>query len=263
MHGFAVFLVLGALGGFLSGLLGIGGALVMIPLMLEAPPLLGLPRLTMQEVSGLSMLQVFFAAVSGVIRHRKNRCVHVSLLTVLGTCMAVASLLGAVVSRFVYETALMTVFGAMCLGAVAMMLFPAPPTRETGGASDRVPFRKGAAASMGFGVGLLAGMVGAGGGFLLVPLMIYGLRISVKVTVGTSLGVVLIGSATGAIGKIATGQVVWIPAVGLIAGSVVMAQIGAMVSHKLSARTLRMLLLGILALSCAQIWREILLRFFV
>ena len=260
MHSFVIFFLLGSVGGFLSGLLGIGGALIMIPLMLETPPLLGLERLSMQEVSGLSMLQVIFASVSGVIRHRKNRFVHVQLLIVLGLCMAIASLVGAVVSRFMPETALMTVFGAMCIGASVMMVFPAPRQCEPDEACDLVPFRKSAAVATGIGVGLVAGMVGAGGGFLLIPLMIYGLRISVKVTVGTSLGVVLIGGLAGGLGKIATGQVVWIPALGLILGSIVMAQAGAMASKKLSARCLRILLLIVLLLSSVQIWREILLR---
>ncbi len=258
---FGVFLLLGAFGGFLSGLLGIGGALIMIPLMLEVPPLFGLDRLNMQAVAGLSMLQVVFASLSGVLRHHKNQSFHGRLFVILAACMSAASLIGAVLSKWMPETALMLVFGIMLIGAACMLFMPSPGessiTPQNGG---QLPFHRGLAALIGTGVGLMAGMVGAGGGFLIVPLMIYGLHIPIRITVGTSLGVVLAGGAAGAIGKIMTGQVLWLPAIGLILGSVVMAQAGAIISHKTSTKALRLMLVVIVLLSGIQIWRDIILR---
>jgi uncharacterized protein len=260
MEVFGVFLALGAAGGFLSGMLGVGGALIMIPMMLEIPPLCGLPRLDMQDVAGLSMLQVVFASISGTLRHRRNRCVHLPLFFLLGLCMAGGSLIGALLSKWMPETALMIVFGVMLIAAAGMLLLPEPRSCGADEPCDRVPFRRGPAAAMGCGVGLMAGMVGAGGGFLLVPLMIYGLRIPVRTTVGTSLGVVLIGGLAGGAGKIFTGQVVWLPALALIVGSATMAQVGAIVSHKTPAKVLRLLLMLVVLLSGVQIWRRIILQ---
>ena len=258
---FAVFLFLGAVGGFLSGLLGVGGALIMIPLMLEAPPWFGLPPLSMQHVAGLSMVQVVFASISGVLRHHRNRCFHGPLFILLAVCMSGAALVGAVVSKWMPDTALLLAFGIMLIAAGSMLFIPVRGETETAPVGCiNVEFNRFAAIGIGLGVGLVGGMVGAGGGFLLVPLMLYILHIPLRVTVGTSLGVVLAGGIAGGIGKIVTGQVLWFPAIGLILGSIVMAQAGAIVSHKTPARALRYLLIGVVIVSGIRIWRDIFLR---
>ena len=71
-------LFLGLGGGFLSGLLGLGGAIFMIPLLLYVPPLLGVGQLDMKQVAAVSMVQVLSASLSGVIVHHKNRFVSKS-----------------------------------------------------------------------------------------------------------------------------------------------------------------------------------------
>ena len=65
---FALTLVgLGFSGAIVSGMLGVGGAIVMIPLLLYVPPLLGVGALDMKHVAGVTMVQVFFAAASGIV----------------------------------------------------------------------------------------------------------------------------------------------------------------------------------------------------
>ncbi|HDT12638.1 MAG TPA: sulfite exporter TauE/SafE family protein, partial [Candidatus Marinimicrobia bacterium] len=64
------------LGGFLSGFLGLGGAVVIIPLMLTVPPLFGFDSLTLKTVAGLSMIQVFSASLSSLIIHKRNMFIH-------------------------------------------------------------------------------------------------------------------------------------------------------------------------------------------
>jgi len=258
---FVVFLFLGALGGFLSGLLGVGGALIMIPLMLEAPPWFGLPRLTMQEVAGLSMVQVVFASISGVLRHRRNRNFHGALFVILAVCMSGAALVGAVASKWLSDTALLIAFGCMLIAAGGMLFIPVRgENTHMPVDADTLAFNRLAAITIGLGVGLVGGMVGAGGGFLLVPLMLYVLHIPLRVTVGTSLGVVLAGGIAGGIGKIVTGQVLWLPASALIFGSIIMAQAGATVSQKTPARVLRYLLVSVVIISAFRIWRDIIMR---
>ncbi len=260
---FAVFLFLGVAGGFLSGLLGVGGALIMIPLMLEAPPWFGLPPLSMQEVAGLSMVQVVFASISGVLRHHRNRCFHGPLFILLAVCMSGAALVGAVVSKWMPDTALLLTFGIMLIAAGTMLFIPVRgESKDEPASCDNVEFNHLTAIVIGLAVGLVGGLVGAGGGFLLIPLMLYILRIPLRVTVGTSLGVVLAGGIAGGIGKIVTGQVLWLPASGLILGSIVMAQAGAIVSHRTPARVLRYLLISVVIISGIRIWRDIILRLY-
>jgi len=254
---FYVMLVLGVLGGFLSGLLGLGGAIIMIPLMLLVPKILGLGALSMKAVAGLSMIQVVFASLSGVIRHRKNKFVNMKLLIYLGVSVAIGSSFGSVISKYMSNRDLLIIFGSIAVVAAVMMLIPQKGDEDIS-APDAIAFNRPLAVVIGLIIGTLAGMVGAGGGFILIPIMLYVLKIPLRVTIGTSLGIVLIGAVMGAIGKIYTGQVDWLLALALIVSSIPSAQLGSIVSRKTSAVVLRYSLLAIIVFTCVQIWHKIL-----
>jgi hypothetical protein len=249
-----VFLLLGSIGGFLSGMLGVGGAIIMIPLMLYVPQLFGLEALGMKTVAALSMVQVLFASLSGLIRHRINRLVDLPLMLYLGIPFALAANIGAVLSKYATGTLLLVIFGMMTIFAFVMMMFPIKKEEI----DKRAAFSKPIAVMIGLIIGFLAGMVGAGGGFIIIPLMIYILKMPVKLTIGTSLGVIFIGSLMGALGKIFTGQVVWLPALALIISSIPSAQIGASLSGKTADKKLRILLILIILASALRVWYDIL-----
>jgi uncharacterized membrane protein YfcA len=255
---FYVMLVLGLFGGFLSGLLGLGGAIVMIPLMLMVPKILGIGVLSMKAVAGLSMIQVVFASLSGVVRHRKNKFVSMRLLVCLGVSVALGSSFGSVISKYMSNQALLVVFGSIAVVAAVMMLIPQKDNESEIADPDAIGFNKILAVIIGLVIGTMAGMVGAGGGFVLIPVMLYVLKIPLRITIGTSLGIVLIGAVMGAVGKIYTGQVDWLLAVALIISSIPSAQLGSMVSRKTSAKVLRYSLLAVIVFTCIQIWHKIL-----
>ena len=73
----------------MAGLLGVGGAIVMIPLLLYVPPLLGVGRLDVKTVAAITMVEVFVAAASGVVAHGRRRAVNPRLAWVGGLTMAV------------------------------------------------------------------------------------------------------------------------------------------------------------------------------
>jgi len=257
MEMFNVLLVLGVIGGFLSGLRGLGGAIIMIPLMLFVPKILGIGVLSMKAVAGLSMIQVVFASMSGVIRHRKNKFVSIKLLLSLGVAVAIGSAFGSVISKYMSNQSLMIAFGVIAVVAALMMFIP--PREEDAKISnpDDIDFNKPLAVGLGLLIGCLAGMVGAGGGFILIPVMLYVLRIPLRVTIGTSLGIVFIGAIMGAIGKMATGQVDWLLALALIISSIPSAQFGSIVSKKTPALILRYSLMVVIILTSVQIWYKI------
>jgi len=260
MSMFMVLLVLGTFGGFLSGLLGLGGAIIMIPLMLTVPKMLGVGALSMKAVAGLSMIQVVFASLSGVLRHRKNKFVSMKLLLTLGVAVAVGSGFGSTVSKYMSNQSLMIAFGIIAVVAAIMMFIPPKEENEDITDPDSIEFNKLVAAVLGFVIGTLAGMVGAGGGFVLVPVMIYVLKIPLRVTIGTSLGIVFIGAIMGAIGKMATGQVDWMLALALILSSIPSAQLGSMASKRTPALVLRYSLMLVIVFTSAEIWYKIFAR---
>ncbi|MGE4489971.1 MAG: sulfite exporter TauE/SafE family protein [Kiritimatiellales bacterium] len=251
-------LILGLLGGFLSGMLGVGGAVIMIPLMLTVPPLVGAGELTMTEVAGLSMIQVLVSSVSGMIIHKKNNFVNGRVLVSVGIPMGIFALFGAYLSKHMGDRILLLFFGFLVLVAFIMLLLKKEKNEVSTAPAEEFQFRLIPSLLIGAFVGFMSGAVGAGGGFILIPLMVTVLRVPLKVTVGTSLGIVFIGALTGSIGKILSMQVSLMTVIPLIIGSIPAAQLGAKCSKAMKPSTVRYLLLAVVFLSAAKVWWKIL-----
>jgi len=236
---------LGFCGGLASGTLGIGGGILMTPLLLYVA------GLDMRTVAGLTIVQSLFAALAGVLIHRKFNHVHWRLLAWMGPASLVASLGGAVASRYVSGQTLLGLFAGLALAAAALMI---APLKETNGeaTADEVTFHRGLALAVALSIGFLGGMVGQSGAFILIPAMLHVLRVPTRVTIGTSLGVVLCAAAAGTVGKVATGQVDFALAVPLVLGALLGAHVGGKWSHRIPAKALRAALALVIALSAAR-----------
>ena len=255
----ATLAVLGLVGAFVAGLLGVGGAIVMIPLLLYGPPLLGVGALDVRAVAGVTMVQVLAASLSGVVAHGRARAVHPELAWVGGLAMASGSLAGAVASKWVQEGTLLLAFALMTTTALALLLVPT----ETVGQpifAEHVTFSRPLAASVSLGVGLAAGLVGAGGAFLLVPLLLVVVGVPIRVTIGSSLAITAVSALTGFAGKLATDQILWAPTLLVVLGSVPGAQLGAWLSRRLPGRRLKQTLFVIVLLTSIRVWWDLLSR---
>lgn len=247
---------LGLLGGFLSGLLGLGGAVVMIPLMLTVPPLLGAGVLTMKDVAGLSMMQVLASSVSGILVHHKNNFVNMKVLLSIGLPMGLCALGGAYLSKYIENRILLGLFGLLVVAAFVMLLLKKQTNDEPQNQSE-FTFRLIPSILIGVFVGFISGAVGAGGGFILIPLMVAVLRVPLRVTVGTSLGIVLIGALMGSVGKLLSMQVSAATAIPLILGSIPAAQLGARCSKAIQPKLLHWILVAVVFSSMVQVWWSI------
>jgi len=243
--------LLGVGGGLLSGMLGIGGGIIMTPLLLYVA------GLDMRAVAGLTIVQSLFSALSGVLIHRKFKHVHWGLLAYMGPTTLAASLAGALVSRYVSGHLLLGLFAALAFVAAVVMLVPC---KEGDGeaTSDTVSFNRWLALGVAGSVGFVGGMVGQSGAFILIPMMLQVLRVPTRVTIGTSLGVILCAAAAGTAGKVLTGQVPYGLTGALVFGTLVGAHAGARLSHKIPTRSLRAALALLIALSAARMWWDVL-----
>jgi uncharacterized membrane protein YfcA len=250
-------LLLGLGGGFLSGLLGLGGAIFMIPLLLYVPPLLGVGLLTMKEVAAVSMVQVLSASLTGVLVHNRNRFVSRQLLLVMGTMNAIGNLAGSLASKNVKSAVLLAIFATLAVIAAVVMFIP----RRDQGADippEQIRFNKPLAAAVSLAIGSFGGMVGAPGAFLYIPVMIYVLCIPTRIVIGSTLGIVLLGAITGTIGKMATGQIIWPYAIALVIGTVPGAQFGGQISKKVNTKHLRLAIAVIIAITGVRMWFQVL-----
>lgn len=231
----AVLALVGLAGGFMAGLLGLGGGVIIIPLLIYVG---GLP---VRLATGISMVQAFFATASGVLVHRRNRTLDLRLGVALGISGTVGSLIGSFGSSALAAETLLAVYSALVVLSIVLMFF-APRTEK----SDHTSVNLLLAVAMGLPVGVLAGMLGVGGGFIMTPLMISVLRIPTRVAVGTSLLMIIPATLAGSIGKVATGQFALEPALPVIIGSIIGAQAGGRVNKLVSPRTIRFSLLTLL-----------------
>jgi len=253
---------LGGVSGFLAGLLGIGGAIILIPMMIYILPYFGI-NLSMHEIMGLSMALVFFAALTGAITHSKEGNLHKNLIIVVGGTMFFGSLFGAITSSFVAERTLLIVF--ILVLALATVLLLKPKEKETAeeaasnadGSNTHTYMKstkeKITGVSLGFSSGVLSGMVGVGGAAILIPALTFFLKMPIKVCVGTSLGIILVGSAAGFFGKAVTGQIPFIPALFLAAGGILSSRLGSKLSIKLKGEHLKKIFAVVLVVTLARL----------
>lgn len=255
----SVLVVLSFGGAFVSGLVGVGGAIVMIPLLLYGPPLLGVGALDVKTVAAVTMVQVFVAAVSGFIAHRRRRAVRRDLAVLGGLTTAAGSLTGAVASKYVDDRLLLLVFGIMALAALALLVVPTE-TIDAPVAADQVAFSWPRALLVCAVVGTAAGLVGAGGAFLLVPLLMVVVGLPIRITIGSSLAITALAATAGVAGKMATGQVPLSSSLAVILGAVPGAQLGATMSRRLSPAGLKRMLLIVVMGSAVRVWWDLLGR---
>lgn len=251
----AVIFGLGFIGSFISGMLGVGGSIIKYPMLLYIPPLFGLAAFTAHEVSGISAVQVLFASIAGVWAYRKSGLLHKELIIYMGASILAGSFIGSYGSGFLSENAVNIVYGVLAVIAAIMMLIPRKKVEET----VAITFNKPLAAGLALIVGIASGIVGAAGGFLLVPILLTVLKIPTRVTIATSLAITFISSIGGSIGKVVTGQVEYWPAFIMIIASILAAPLGAKVGQKMNVKVLQWLLAIMIGATAIKIWIDILM----
>lgn len=247
---------IGFVGSFISGMVGIGGSIIKYPMLLYIPPLLGFAAFTAHEVSGISAVQVFFASLAGVWAYRKGGYLNKTLIIYMGSAVLIGSIIGSFGSSNLSEQGVNIVYGILALIAGLMMFIPKKQIDDI--PLDQVRFNKQIAAILALIVGIGSGIVGAAGGFLLVPIMLVVLNIPTRMTIATSLAITFISSIGSTIGKLSTGQVDYLPAIIMIVASIIASPLGAKAGKKINTSALKWILAVLILGTAIKIWVDIL-----
>jgi len=251
----------GAFVGFLAGLLGIGGGMTLVPLlaaMFTAQQLA--PDHVVHIALGTGMASIVFTSSASVHAHHRLGGVDWSLVRRLGPGMVIGTLLATALSGWVSQRALALAFAVIVYAGATQLLLGRKPS-----AARTVP-GTGALAAIGLAFGVVCGLVSAGGAFLTVPFMLFcGIPMTTAIGTGAALGLPV--AFVGTLGYIFSGwQVpglppyalgfVYIPALlGIVAGSVLTAPIGARTAHRLPVALLRRIFACLLyALATKMLW---------
>ncbi len=273
-----VLLGLGALVGMLSGIFGVGGGFLMTPLLLfiGIPPAVAVATQANQIV-GLS--------ISGVLGHWRRGNVDVRMGLVLMAGGLVGSVIGVALFRLLRSLGQVDLAVSLSyvvfLGLIGGLMFVESLStifrnrRRKGGSTARGPGRHGwmhrlpfkirfyksklyisalMPLAVGLMVGLLSAIMGVGGGFVMVPAMIYLLGMPTQVVVGTSLfQIIFVAANTTFLQAMVNHSVDVVLALLLMVGGVIGAQLGVMMGRNLKGEQLRIMLAAIVLLVCGKL----------
>ena len=252
---YATLFLLGLVGGLLSGLVGIGGGIIMFPLLLYAPPAMGFAALSVKAAASMTAVQSLFGAISGVLAHHRHRRVNLPLALNFGGAMALTSLIGSILSSRIPEQWILILFALLAVIAALLMLLQRSEVAEPSLEDGQFHYSRARAWSLGAVIGCCAGLIGQGGGFLFVPVMMAFLGVPLRIAIGTALAVGVASSAAVVLGRIGTAQIPWLLTGITVSGGIIGAQIGSELSQRLPRRTLRTILAtAILLTAIKMIW---------
>ena len=147
--------------------------------------------------------------------------------------------------------------GPLAAVAAVLMLVPMRQDSEQPEVRD-LRFSRSRAVISAAGVGLLGGLVGQGGSFILIPLMTLFIGVPTRIAIGSNLAIVLLSTKAAFIGKAVTGQIEWLLAVPLVLTVVPAAHLGSRVSRRVPVVRLRRILAALIALAAVRIWMSVL-----
>lgn len=239
--------------GFLAGLLGIGGGMLMVPFITIIMANRGVgPDLAVKMAIATSMATIIFTSVSSVRAHHKRGAVRWDIVKRLAPGIVIGSFIGSLGVFAILKGSYLAVFFGLFVSFSATQMFldkKPKPTRQMPGTGGQL--------AAGGVIGFLSGLVGAGGGFVSVPFMTW-CNVAIHNAVATSAALGFPIAVANVIGYVISGHgvqdlppmsvgYIWLPALGVIAlCSVFTAPLGARAAHSLPVGKLKRVFASIL-----------------
>jgi uncharacterized membrane protein YfcA len=240
-----VFMAIGVAAGILAGLLGVGGGIIVVPLLAYVFYSKGFPAEHIMHLAvATSMAIMVFTSLSSLFAHHRHRAIDWPVVRRLSPGLVVGALLGAWIAGQLSTTVLKTVFGLFELVVAAQLALNLQPR-----SARQLPGQAGLA-GVGMAMGSLSSMLGVGGGILVVPYLMW-CNVRVRTAVATSSACGFSLTTAGAAGYIFaapaeqvpvdfTAGYIYLPALIMVAlGSVSFAPLGARLAHRLPTAVLQ------------------------
>jgi uncharacterized membrane protein YfcA len=242
-----VLILTGALVGFASGLLGVGGGFIMVPVQFFLLTSIGVdPTISIRVAFGTSLAVILPTAISGTLGHKRRNAVYTRPMLLMGISGLTAAFAGGTVASNVPGAYLKISFGILVFLAALWMLTAKYPDKGTEPKEGTLKY-----IFIGLFAGGLSGLLGIGGGIVLVPILIFLMDYNIRTAIGTSTAV-LIFTALGGVGAYilnglgmvglppySIGYINLLQLFLLAVISAPMAQIGVRASHKLPEKQLK------------------------
>lgn len=239
---------LGLGAGYLSGLFGIGGGIIIVPVLV-------MMGFAIKQASAVSLGAVLVISTVGVISYASLGEVDWILAALLALGSVFGAQIGAKILTRLHSHVIQYAFAGF-LVLVAISLFVLPPVRDSAVTLDLLSGI--GAVLLGFVVGTLAAVLGIGGGVMIVPGLMLGFGAGDLLARGTAIAMMIPTSISGTIAHIRAGRANLIASAFIGVGAVVTTPLGALSAHALDPRVGNMLFAMLLVLLAAQlVWRTL------
>ncbi|HCV43128.1 MAG TPA: hypothetical protein DGH68_06560 [Bacteroidetes bacterium] len=234
-------LLAGGVAGFLAGFFGVGGGIILVPILLLYFKSIGVwSSLYTHMALGTSLLIVIFASMTSAYEYSKNKHVIWKAVLFIGAASVVGAALGSYMAGGLRGPTLQKIFAAVVLVAASRLLSESKKGKDEGEPNLFPP----SLAGIGIVVGLVSSLAGVGGGVFAIPMTYYFMRFPLKKALGTSSATIVITGFASTVGYIITGwgaiglpphtlgYVDYYHAIPIIVGTLPSAKFGAMVAHR-------------------------------
>ncbi|MDV0445055.1 hypothetical protein MmiAt1_06100 [Methanimicrococcus sp. At1] len=244
----AALVVGGAVAGSFSGMLGIGGSILLVPLQFYLLTELGYPPdIALKTAIATALFFTLPTSLSGAYNHSKRNSVLWQKALLMGVFGFLFSFVGAYIASLLNASYLSVIFGVVVLGASLKFT----TSRNVNEDPDKMSSNPILYAVCGSVMGLLSGLTGIGGGLVLIPLVIFLVKMPLRQAIGTSSATIIFTSFGGVISYIINGigvaglppyslgyvnLVMW---AALVIPGVILAAVGAKISHRINQKYVR------------------------
>lgn len=247
---YSIIFLLGTMAGFITGLLGIGGGILIIPAFLFILPLLGFDTIPMNKITGIAATQGMLGSIFAFFSLKKNNKINKDVLLKLLIMVAVSSLCGAVVSNFVNEKILLFILLTYTTLLVTFTIFFMVDNKPDLKAGVKITALPPILITV---IGFMAGILGLGGAVLYIPMLNYFYRMDIKQSIANVTLLVFMTTGFAFIGKALTNQVPFEIIPPILLGAITGSKLGAKVNSKVPPMVLKVLLLIIVILTLIRV----------
>lgn len=247
----------GILAGTIGSLIGLGGGVVIVPVLIYLSSFIDTLEVTPQLAVGTSLAVIVVISIASTLSYSKQKVIDYRNGFILFSTSGPGALFGSYLNAFLDVKWFSLYFGAfiIMISLILMIQSKLPVIQVRGPGMISSTFTDPAtgqqydynysiawALPISFLVGMLSGLFGIGGGALMVPVLILLFRFPPKLAAATSMFIILFSSLSGSVYHISVGNVEWSLLIGLVPGAWIGGKFGAMLSHKLQSRTIEMAL---------------------
>lgn len=263
---FLILLLVGIISATFGSIVGLGGGAIIVPALIYLSPLFS-DEMSASTAVGTSLTVLIFTAMTSTLTYIKKKRVDFKsgwlFFITSGPAAIIGALLTGALKQYTFELA----FGIFMLLMAGLLLskdYIKPLTvqwkiqrtyTDVNGNETHYGYNIIPALALGFGVGIISGLFGIGGGALFVPLMVLIFRYPPHVAAATSMFVIFLSAILGSLTHITLGEIDWLSVLALAPGALLGGWMGARIASHISSKGLiRLLIFTLIVLAIRMIW---------